>query len=172
MPDLTAATAAGVCGVLLEMTSEALEDCGAEPFEQYVAAGAIAWDDCCGLLVAAPERVYRAGIFPEEGTVDINCETGDLVVDVLVLLLRCVPVIDDQGNPPTVAELDAAYQLILRDAAVVWNAVVGELPEGWVRAGVNQAFLGAEGGCIGIETRVTIGLAQSVWCPDCTTVTP
>jgi hypothetical protein len=165
--DLLAATAAGVAGVLLELTSTALTDCGSDPVEQYVAAGAIAWDNCCGMLVAAPERIYRTGIFPEEGSTDVICETGELTCDMLVLLLRCVPVLDDRGQAPTTAAMNQAYTAILRDAAIIWNALTSNLPEGWMRANVNQLFLGAEGGCIGCETRLTIGLPQEDWCTDC-----
>lgn len=166
MPDVVATTALDVCELWLSRTKEALEACGSEPIDaSYVAAGLIAWDTCCGLLVAAPERVYRSAEFPIEGTTDYVCESSFLVVDVLVLLLRCVPTINERGQPPAPATLSAAYENVLRDAAVIWNTVVGELPEGWQRATVDQGFVGAQGGCVGVETRLSVGLAQSVWCP-------
>jgi hypothetical protein len=165
--DYTAPTPAEVAGVLLNRAQTALAECGSDPLDAvYVAAGAIAWDTCCGMLVAAPERIYRSDTFPGESSTVI-CESGDLTLDMLVLLLRCVPVLDDQGNPPAPEAMDEAYGAILRDAAIIWNALAGPLPEGWLRANLNQMFLGAEGGCIGVETRVTIGLAQESWCPEC-----
>lgn len=173
MPDAIAATAYDVCELWLARAHDALDQCAtSEPITAtYVAAGAIAWDSCCGLLVAAPERVYRSASFPVEGTTDYVCESSFLVVDVVLLLLRCVPTIDDRGNAPAPAALGAAHQGVLTDAAVIWNVVTGELPEGWDRANLDQSFVGAEGGCIGVETRFTIGLPQSVWCPECE-VTP
>lgn len=173
MSDVIAASQLDVCELWLQRAYDELAACPtSEPIEaSYVAAGATAWDSCCGLLVAAPERTYRSPSFPIEGQSDDDCETAMLVVDVLVLLLRCVPTIDDFGNAPKPAELSAAFNAIINDAAIVWNAVTGELPEGWQRANVDQAFVGAEGGCIGVETRLTIGLPQSEWCPDCE-VTP
>jgi hypothetical protein len=168
-PDVIAATALDVCELWLSRSFTALDGCAtSEPITaSYVAAGAIAWDSCCGLLVAAPERVYRSAEFPVEGTTDYVCETAFLVVDVVVLLLRCVPTVDDRGRMPPTAALSAAYGALLVDAALIWNVVVGDLPEGWERANVDQTFVGADGGCIGVETRLSVGLPQSVWCPTC-----
>jgi hypothetical protein len=156
-----------VCELWLNRVRSALDDCGSPVEDAYVAAGAVAWDTCCGLLVAAPERVYRSAFFPNEGATDDECETGLLVVDVVVLLLRCVPTVDSRGNPPPIDALSRAYGEVLSEAAVVWNAVTSELPEGWDRARVDQQFVGAQGGCIGVETRFTIGLPQEEWCIDC-----
>lgn len=169
MPDVIVETALDVCDLWLSRCLQALDTCASsEPIEvSYVAAGLIAWDSCCGLLVAAPERTYRSAQFPIEGTTDYVCETGFIVVDVVIVLLRCVPTVDDRGNPPNPHLLAAAYHAILNDAAIIWNVVTGELPDGWQRANVDQGYIGAQGGCVGIETRLTIGLAQDAWCPLC-----
>ena len=170
MSDVIANTAEDVCELWLSRVQTALQECGAEPITvSYVAAGLIAWDSCCGLLVVGPERVYRSATFPIEGTTDYVCEDGFIVVDLVVLLLRCVPTINDQGKAPPVKALSAAYASVLNDAAVIWNVAVGELPEGWQRSGVDQTFVGAQGGCIGVETRLSVGLAQHNWCPECVT---
>lgn len=157
----------------LATTLQALEDCGREPISRaYVAAGQIAWDDCCGMLVVAPERVYRSVIFPTENNDEDECFGGYLTIDLLVLLVRCVPTVDDRGRAPTSASLQAAYQRIIEDAAVVMNAVTTDLPDTWVRAAPAQTFIGAEGGCIGVETRFTIGLEQPSWAICCAEPTP
>lgn len=169
MPDVVAVSAVDVCELWLSRAREALAACGAEPIDtSYVAAGMIAWDTCCGLLVAAPERTFRSAQFPIEGTTDYQCETSLIVVEVVLLLLRCVPTVDDRGNPPAVATLSGAYENILNDAAIIWNVVTGELPEGWQRANVSQTYVGANGGCVGVETRLLVGLGQDAWCPTCT----
>lgn len=167
--DVIAATAVDVCELWLSRVADALAACPtSEPITaSYVAAGSIAWDSCCGLLVVAPERVYRSATFPVEGTTDYVCESAFITIDVVVLLLRCVPTIDDRGIAPAPAVLSASYGSLLADAAVIWNVVVGDLPEGWERASVDQTYVGAAGGCVGVETRLTIGLAQSEWCPEC-----
>jgi hypothetical protein len=166
MADVIAETAVDVCELWLERCREALRACESEPITAaFVAAGAVAWDECCGTLIAAPERIYRTADFPNEGQSADFCETGSLVVNVLILLLRCVPSVDDRGNPPTADALNASYQRAIRDGAIVWDAVTGDLPEGWERANVSQTFTPDEGGCIGVETRFTIGLPQEGWCP-------
>lgn len=153
---------------LLSTTGTALADCGRDPISRaYVAAGQIAWDDCCGMLVVAPERVYRSQTFPAEATDEEICFGGYIAIEYLVLLVRCVPTVDDRGRAPSVADLQAAYDSLLGDAAVVYNAVTSTLPDYWVRSSVSQSFTGAEGGCIGVETRLTIGIEQDQWSICC-----
>ena len=153
---------------LLNTTETALNDCGRDPINRsYVAAGEIAWDDCCGMLVVAPERVYRSQTFPGEATDEEICFGGYIAINYVVLLVRCVPTVDDRGRAPSVADLQAAYDSLLGDAAVVYNAVTSDLPDYWMRSSVAQTFLGAEGGCIGVETRLTIGIEQDQWSICC-----
>lgn len=164
---MTALTSAvEVCELWRARCLAALEACGTAPITMtYTAAGIITWDDCCGLLVAAPERVYRTVDFPVEGQSNDPCETGELAVDVIVVLMRCVPSVDDRGLAPKTPDLAAAYKAVIDDAATIWNAVTGPLPDGWQRASVAQQFVGDNGGCVGVETRFTIGLDQEGWCP-------
>lgn len=147
-----------------------LADCSREPLQRsYVAAGEIAWDDCCGMLVVAPERVYRTGSFPVEDTTEDLCADRYLAVDLVALIVRCVPTVDDRGRAPSAIALQTAYQQIIEDGAVVMNSVMGVLPERWERANVSQTYTGAQGGCIGVETRFTIGTEQTSWticCPE------
>lgn len=147
-----------------------LADCSREPVQRsYVAAGEIAWDDCCGMLVVAPERIYRTSSFPEEDTTEDLCSERNLAVDLVALIVRCVPTVDDRGRAPSAAALQTAYREIIEDGAVVLNAVMAPLPSRWERANVSQTFTGAQGGCIGVETRFTIGTEQPIWtvcCPE------
>jgi hypothetical protein len=146
----------------------ALDDCDREPLSRtYVAAGEIAWDDCCGTLVIAPERVYRVGAFPAEDTTEDLCADRYLAVDLVALIVRCVPTVDDRGRAPTSSALQAAYRNIIEDGAVVMNAVMGPLPDRWERAAVSQTYVGAQGGCVAVETRWTIGNEQTTWTLCC-----
>ena len=158
-----------VCTELLQLVESALVSCGSEPLNRvHVAAGAVAWDDCCGMLVVGPERIYRSMSFPAEAPEETSCWSGLIALDVVVLLVRCVPVVDNRGHPPTVPVLDAAYGGFLADAAIVWNALASPgLPGEWERANLNQSFVGADGGCIGVETRLTVGIQAGLWgiCP-------
>lgn len=159
---------------LLATVQNALVDCDRDPINRaYVAAGQIAWDDCCGMLVVAPERIYKSARFPEQNANEELCWGGYLAVDFLVLLVRCVPVVDDRGRAPSAATLQTAYAELIEDAAVVYNAVISPLPyEEWERALPTQTFVGAEGGCIAVETRLTLGIPQDTWGVCCTEPVP
>lgn len=150
---------------LLCLVENALVQANREPIQTaYVGAGQIAWDNCCGMLVVAPERIYRSIAFPDEATGQEFCFDGQLTQDLVVLLVRCAPTVDDRGRAPSQTALDEAHQNLIEDAAVVWNAIVcADLPDDWQRANVSQQFVGADGGCIAVETRLTIGIPQLVW---------
>jgi hypothetical protein len=140
----------------------ALADCNREPISlTYVGSGAIAWDDCCGTLVVVPERIYRSTSFPAEDTDEVICFDGLIAIELSVLLLRCVPVVDERGRPPSQNALETAYADLLGDAAVIYNALTSQFPDYWERTNPAQTFIGAQGGCIGVETRFIIGLEQS-----------
>lgn len=153
-------TAHSVAGDVLGIVREALEVVGRPVSTSYVAAGAISWDDCCGTLVVMPERVFRSTAFPLESNDAELCWGGFVCVDLVVLLIRCVPTVTDQGAAPPVDSMAVAYQALLEDAAAVWNRLEGPMPHGWSRAGLNQLFSGDQGGCVGVETRLTVGLDQ------------
>lgn len=179
-----------VCAAVLAVVGEAFDLCG---FPMAVAAtedepavdgiigmvsvGGIVVDDCCGgLLIVAPERVYRAKRpFPTAADADENCADGLLAVDLMIYMARCIPVLDDQGNAPSLASQAEAYGQVLADAAIVWGAAVGLELLGqdqvgdplWERANVVQIFTPAQGGCTGSETRLTVGLPFESWCPPC-----
>lgn len=157
-----------ICDWFLGAVLAGLDDCDREPISRaYVAAGEIAWDDCCGSLIVAPERVYRTSEFPNEDATEDLCADRYLAVDLVVLVVRCVPTVDDRGRAPSAAALQAGYRQAIEDGAVVMNTVMGALPDRWERAGVAQTFVGAQGGCIGVETRFTIGNEQTSWTLCC-----
>jgi len=164
----TTITPGDVCALILGRVRDALVLCDHDVQTAYVAAGTVAWDNCCGQLVVAPERVYRTARFPLEGPDENGCYDGLIALDLVVLLLRCVPVIDSDGSVPDDVELGAAYASILQDAAVIWDVLATTaLPDWWDRANQTQTFVGAEGGCIGVESRVTLGVDAELWCAEC-----
>ena len=153
-------TAWQVCETLRRLCQDAIEDAGRSITRSYVAAGFVSWDDPCGLLVAAPERVYRSEVFPTEYTGEEQCWGGFVTVNAVILLVRCVPTVDGQGREPPATEVEAAYRSLLEDAAVIWNALSGKLDvdDEWERAGLAQLWSGDNGGAVGCETRLTVGV--------------
>lgn len=164
--ELLAENPAAVAELFLSRAREALIACElSEPLiSSYLVAGEVAWDDCCGVLVAGPVRTFRTATFPVPVSDHTNCEVSLLAVEVFVLLLRCAPSLDVLGHAPTPEEMTASFTATSNDAAIIYNALTGELPLGWERANVEQTFIGADGGCIAVDTRLTIGLPQSYWC--------
>lgn len=139
-----------------------------------VAAGGLVVDDCCaGLLLVAPERVYRTvDPFPTEAREDARCAGNPIAVDLVVVVYRCVPVIKEDGSAPTPGEQEEGLNGILTDGGIVWGVLAGSGLTGddgygdpaWERANLNQLFSGPEGGCVAVETRVTVGVGQRGWC--------
>jgi hypothetical protein len=119
-----------------------------------------------------PERIYRSTSFPTEDTNEVICFDGLIAIELSVLLLRCVPVVDERGRAPSQNSLDVAYGKLLGDAAVIYNALTSNFPDYWERTNPAQTFIGAQGGCIGVETRFTIGLEQSQFGICCAEPTP
>ena len=163
--ELLAESPVAVAEVMLSRALAALEDCpSSEPIvESYVVMGDLVWDECCGILAAVPTRVYNTATFPTQATDVTNCGTTLLAVDVVVILLRCTPVIDAAGGLPSTQEIADSFAAISADAAVIYNALMAEMPPGWERANVEQTYM-ADGGCAVIDTRMTIGLPQSECC--------
>lgn len=158
-----------VAEVFLSRALELIEACPtSEPITQsYVVAGEVSWDSCCGVLVGAVDRVFRYVNFPNPVSDHTDCDVSFIGVDVILVLLRCVPTLDERGNLPTPGVMSEAFGRLYDDAAMVYNAVTGDLPPGWLRANVEQSFAGASGGCGAVLTTFTIGLPQSEWCLDC-----
>ena len=90
-----------------------------KPDRHGVVPGSIAWDECdCGLLAVSVARIFLTETFPDELSRRIGnaCDAPYEVAEVVIQVIRCVPGATDQTLAPTVAELDASAQEILRDA--------------------------------------------------------
>jgi hypothetical protein len=37
------------------------------------------------------------------------------------------------------------------------------MPDDWDKAALSQQYVGADGGCVGVETRVTVGVPVGKW---------
>lgn len=94
------------------------------PTRQYVHAGEPAWD-CEALIVTVPESGLQHS-FPGEAATVEQC-SPPRHVNLQAWVIRCVPTLTDNGEPPTVADLDASAAVVLAD---VWTMAY-ELWDGW-----------------------------------------
>jgi hypothetical protein len=164
--ELLAESPIAVAEVMMNRALAALEanPRSAPIIDAYVVIGELSFDDCCGILAAAPARVFKSGAFPQQAIDVTDADLSLLAVDIAVILLRCAPSIDANGIMPSSTEMSEAFTAASHDAAVIYDAMLADMPSGWERANLEQTFQGAEGGCIAIDTRMTVGLPQTDWC--------
>jgi len=146
------------------------------PARHCVVPGAlVAWDDCeCdgGQLTVHVVNSVPSRDFPFQVTAppfDPGCLYPYTVVHLVVTMLRCVPVQDDRGRPPTCAALSAAAHTALSDrwamqrgAVCCWSDV-----DPLVRPKVllqDHLSVGGDGHCAGSELHVMVGLKNCLPC--------
>lgn len=140
-----------------------------KPTRSGVVPGAIAWDECdCGLLAVSVAQVYLSETFPSPlaakvGACDAPYEVGEFVIQVV----RCAPNPDDPMTAPTVAELDASAQEVLRDAYEMLRGASVLLCEMNRDREISDFMLrpltaqGPAGGCVGNELRAYVALFRN-----------
>lgn len=157
------------CNAVLQSVLASYSVAGVEPpDQQYVADGAPAYDFTGEHLIVSPVQLHPGlpGITSQEPVTFIT----QFSLDCLIHCIRTVPGQNDQGRPPTPAEITASGQQILRDWWIVHRCVVdntlaaaggtGEL----VGAPYRQAALrqidpyGPEGFAGGLTALVTVEL--------------
>lgn len=82
------------------------------PARQYVHAGEPALD-CEQLVITVPEAGLQHS-FPDQSAKVEFC-SPPRHVNLQVWVTRCVPTLQDVGDPPTVADLDTSAQVVLGD---------------------------------------------------------
>lgn len=136
------------------------------PDRQLVSVGPPAWDvtdeGCAGGVVAVwVERVYpHAGNVVAEPA-DAQAGSAGHVLRgwfVRIQIARCVPTLDDQGNPPDAGDEEAAAEVLLRDCQLVQNVLRAAEKDGtltrcndlafveWVSVGPDGAMAGGTHG--------------------------
>ncbi|MDX2813445.1 hypothetical protein PV410_12910 [Streptomyces sp. PA03-5A] len=177
--DLAESVLACVCAAL-EATAAEIDGQPGCPCRACVVPGAAAWDSCddpCGQeqgaggqLTVNVARIYPSTTFPTEDR-DVRgirgCTPPPITaVDLVITLLRCAPGPDEGGCPPTCEDLAATARILHVDQVSVYNALLCCLPgtDPTRRRGRKYVLgpsrtVGPEGGCVGIEQRVTVALS-------------
>jgi len=137
-----------------------------------VVIGEIAWDSCnCGQLVIAEQRRFPSRSFPLE-EVDHQAECGEpwIVIQLLLSLTRCVPTMDVNGVPPTVASLAAAAAQLSEDMNKTRPAVMCCLQPKYDADQLAAFELGAMevtgpgGQCAGFDMTILLGYLNDCGC--------
>lgn len=155
---------------LIRSIRSALQSAGADDFTRVgVVPGAISWDEPeCGLLVISTVRTYVSETFPEPANVALICDAPYLVTEYAIQAIRCAPNPDGGGNPPSVASLDRSAQVVIRDSVVVTSETLRYLCELKDDGDVSDylpgqsAYVGPQGGAVGSELHVSVGLLRGV----------
>lgn len=109
-----------------------------------------------GQVSAHLERTYPVnGDDFEQVTVRANCRPFATAADITVVVIRCYPSMDEQGNMPTLDETTPFADELNTDLSAVWNALV--CCPGYTVA-LREAAIDAdpEGGCSGFAVRVSV----------------
>lgn len=162
----------------------AATDAGAPP-RSCVIAGGIAWDNCeCGQLTVAITSAYPSAKFPTPSAntaaefAQGKCGQPLLVFEMTITMLRCVPGMNDNGDPPPCDQLAESALTTVLDATAVREGVLCCLQtmlrekdalgypivQGFT-VGV-QAMVGPEGNCGGSALPVQLALIAGCPCED------
>lgn len=135
------------------------------PERRYVANGLPAFD-CEQVTVFCENTVGITGTPTAENPTEWFHDAGHAMRAGIfaVSIIRCVPVLDDDGDPPPVAEENTSAALIYGDAVRVLNALIAAEAAGDLPGGGSVVFRGwtnenAQGGVGGGTLRAAISLA-------------
>ncbi|WP_225846892.1 hypothetical protein [Streptomyces sp. HPF1205] len=156
------------------------------PQRSCVVPGPPAWDGCdgacdglgsCGQLTVNVARIYPSTNFPAVDQTVLGLrgftQPTTTAAEIVVILLRCTPTLDENGCPPPCEALDSSARILYTDMATVANTLTcclpGTTPRGRRFVLGPSRVLGPDGGCVGVEQRVTVALAG---CYTCTSQEP
>jgi hypothetical protein len=114
---------------LLDTAVVAVSGCGV-PVNLYgIVHGDVVWDDCCeGYLFVRVVRTNVVDTFPQPTQVPTDCVLK-LATLVELGILRCAPMMDSNGNPPSVeAQTEFALDMI-RDKSIIFNLIKNYNPD-------------------------------------------
>ena len=158
MPD-PAARLATLAHDLLDAIEQGADTHDVElPARRFVSTGALAWD--CPLLAVTTPTITRGR--PGRDSANVNRESDTFVVTYEVLLLRYVPIPDDDGNPPHVDALLASADELLRDGWLLTVGIAGALrtieQSCTALAQTSTTAVGPEGGLAGWSSSLQVAL--------------
>jgi hypothetical protein len=108
-----------------------------------------------GQASAFLERLYPAdGTTFEQVTRPENCKKGPIAADISLVVTRCYPTIDAQGNAPDLSVFTTAAEELNTDMAAAWNGLMCCGSKIVFRESAVDAD--PDGGCSAFVIRVTV----------------
>lgn len=90
------------------------------PEQRFVANGPVAFD--CELFAVEVTRVYRG--LPNQQDAQASKCGGPRSADISLWVVRCVPMLEENGNPPSGDEIQASALQILTDGELLFRAAI------------------------------------------------
>lgn len=147
----------------LESFYPAAPDSLALPERRYVSDGTPAYD-CEQVAVQVARTMGILGNVAAEQAMQVLGPMVQRAAEVVVHVIRCAPVVDDDGSAPSTDEVEASARGVLADAVMVPDALLAAYKAGLLGAcsGValgGWAGYGPEGGLVGGLVTVRLDLA-------------
>lgn len=165
----------GLDAVLLAVLSDAalaLDDAGVPADRIVVTAGATTpWDNCCengGQVYIRLDRLNETAApgapFPARPARNTDCPAL-YAAQAALGVVRCAHTVDDDGAAPSAAEESADALATIHDAGILRGVILGapEAHRQIMKAALGDwTPVGAQGGCVGGEWQMWLGVP-----PDC-----
>lgn len=155
----------GIARATLDCVAAGLTTAGGDhmpPTRQYVADGnLVAWD--CEQLCVSVEDTHSIVGNPAAESQDPDLAMAMRAATIGIWLVRCCPMMDDDGEPPTADAIDASAQVVLADPQIMvdalWNAQqAGQLATCRGLAFQRWTAVGPQGGLTGGVLRIAVAL--------------
>lgn len=154
-----------IMGTLLTCAQDALNSYSRPVgLVSLVPGGEVAWDNCCddgGQLYVRLVEMYPSGRPFPNADGQAACAPVMLAARLAVGVIRCAHTVDDNGVPPSAAELTADALSMTADASILLEALKCCFPTS--DSHIMKSLIGRwepkgpSGGCAGGEWAVTVG---------------
>lgn len=134
------------------------------PEEQFIADGLPSWD-CPMLCVAVSRTIGIDGDVSIDVSNPVQCAV-QRAAEIEVLIVRCAPVMGEDGSPPPGDEISDSARLVLTDAQMMWSAVLaanraGDLgPKSQGMSFLEWLPQGPAGDLVGGKLRIRVDLTK------------
>lgn len=170
--DVAATALECICDAMDAITTEGYPGC---PCLQFVSAGepqiecCFSEDPCdgpAGMLTVHTEDTFPSDVFPNPSDTFEPCKAASWVSILVVTASRCAPQMDEEGNLPSIEELQSAALVQAIDTyailqglgcCLIADPVPGKRKRRVKIQGVRP--LTSEGGCASVEVRAAVEVA-------------